>query len=348
MSDSPKKLKVLHITAMWPTKEKIRSGTFVKNQVDSLRGYVDLDVLHISGGKGFGKYIARRNKIMASLKKDYDIIHIHYGNLASFIKTFFRYNKAIITSYCGDDLLGSFKNGNEYKIKSRVMAQWNIAMARRDDHSITKSEELANKVRTTAGHIDVIPNGVDIDQFNVKNKKNCREQIGIPEDGKPLILFPSDPEDPRKNFQLLEEALKGNSPNDYHVVSFGGKGVSHTLVPVYMNAADLVVYPSLHEGSPNAVKEAMACNCRVWTTPCGDTEWLLAGAESCKVLPYDKQDWIKEMHTFLADFPNNEESSARQTLIEKKLDLDAVAQKICNIYNNVLKRRNDSLTASDQ
>jgi glycosyltransferase involved in cell wall biosynthesis len=50
-----------------------------------------------------------------------------------------------------------------------------------------------------------------------------------------------------------------------------------------MNASDCLLHPSASEGSPNVVKEALACNLPVVATPVGDVPELLAGVENCYV-----------------------------------------------------------------
>jgi glycosyltransferase involved in cell wall biosynthesis len=44
-----------------------------------------------------------------------------------------------------------------------------------------------------------------------------------------------------------------------------------------MNASDCLLHTSASEGSPNVVKEALACNLPVVATPAGDIRDLLSG-----------------------------------------------------------------------
>jgi len=45
----------------------------------------------------------------------------------------------------------------------------------------------------------------------------------------------------------------------------------------YLLVADVLLNPSYHEGSPNVVKEAMACGLPVVAADCGDVRKRLAG-----------------------------------------------------------------------
>ena len=54
-----------------------------------------------------------------------------------------------------------------------------------------------------------------------------------------------------------------------------------------MNAADALVLASHSEGSPNAIKEAMAVNLPVITVDVGDAVDVIGATEGCYVVPRD-------------------------------------------------------------
>jgi glycosyltransferase involved in cell wall biosynthesis len=71
-----------------------------------------------------------------------------------------------------------------------------------------------------------------------------------------------------------------------------GWGLPHADVPLYMNACDALVFTSLQEGSPNVVKEALACNLPVVSVAVGDVAERLAGVANCELCADDRPETI--------------------------------------------------------
>src|SRR5256885_8077140 len=59
-----------------------------------------------------------------------------------------------------------------------------------------------------------------------------------------------------------------------------------------MNACDALVLTSMQEGSPNVVKEALACNLPVVSVPVGDVAQRLRGVEGCELCADDRPETI--------------------------------------------------------
>jgi glycosyltransferase involved in cell wall biosynthesis len=59
-----------------------------------------------------------------------------------------------------------------------------------------------------------------------------------------------------------------------------------------MNACDALVFTSMQEGSPNAVKEALACDLPVVSVAVGDVPLRLQGVEGCELCPDERPETI--------------------------------------------------------
>ena len=92
-------------------------------------------------------------------------------------------------------------------------------------------------------------------------------------------------------------------------------------MPIYYNAADVILLTSLWEGSPNVIKEAMACNRPIVATDVGDVRWLLGTLQGCFTTGFNGKEIAKKLKLALI-FSKNTKIS----LVEKN------CQTIVNHY----------------
>jgi len=297
---------------------------FIKDQSDSLRKKgIKIDYFLIKG-KGLFGYLKNIAPLRKYIKKNkFDIIHSHYS-LTSFITTFAG-AKDQITSLMGSDVNSGFFQRSLIKIFNKFF--WKVC--------IVKSEDMKKKIGINNALI--IPNGVNIDKFKPINKKKACEKVKFDPD-KRYILFAADPLRTEKNFQLADKAYKLLSDNNVNlqVVS----GVTQDLVPYYLNAADVLILTSNYEGSPNIIKEAMACNCPIVSTDVGDVKWVIGETEGCFITSFSPEDVSKKIKSALEFSGKNGRTNGRKRLIDLQLNSESVAIKLVNIYKNLLNRNN--------
>jgi glycosyltransferase involved in cell wall biosynthesis len=119
------------------------------------------------------------------------------------------------------------------------------------------------------------------------------------------------------------------------------------MVPAYMNACNAMLMTSLIEGSPNVVKEALACNANVIAVPVGDAHEMLEGVQNCQRVSRQPEQIAAALCDVLQ---NNELSNGRLRLQERRLSLDGVAQQVLEVYRQALaplvERKSNLPTAS--
>ena len=109
-------------------------------------------------------------------------------------------------------------------------------------------------------------------------------------------------------------------------------------MPFYHNAADMVLLTSLWEGSPNVIKNAMACNIPIVSTDVGDVREVVGDTEGCFITSFHPQDVAEQIEMALAFAGTKGRTKGRKRLVEWGLDSKTVVKRIIGVYKEVLLR----------
>ena len=179
----------------------------------------------------------------------------------------------------------------------------------------------------------IIPNGINKEKFKPATI-DYRTELGLnPE--KKQVLFLGSRTNVRKNFALVQEAMEHLGRPDAELIN--PYPVSHEQIPKYLNAADVLVVPSLMEGSPNVIKEAMACNCPIVSTDMGDARWVLGDLEGCYLSSFKPQDFAEKIKHALEYAEKNGRTQGEKRIIELGLDAETIAQRVKGIYQMAVR-----------
>jgi len=295
-------------------------GIIVKNQGESLiKKGIDITFYTITG-KGITGYIRNIPRLAGQIRKDqYDIIHAHYS-LSAFVATMST-RKPVIVSLMGSDtqvtgLMRSF---------IRILSKYFWAA------TIVKTNRMKTMLRLE--NSAVIPNGVDLDQFVHVTQTEAQLKVGFNPGNKHIVFF-SNPERREKNFTLASEAVNLlNYPRkvEFHVVY----NVDFSMVRYYLYAADVLLLTSYYEGSPNIIKEALACNLPIVATNVGDIRENIEAVSGCFITDFDPKDVAVKLKCAL-DFDHK---TTGRKVIEERFDSQMIAVKLSYVYNEVLSAR---------
>lgn len=323
-------MRVLMVTVPLPTADDPNTMAPLARQIDSLRQLgVEVNVLEIQGLPKL-KYLQTIPRLRA-LAPHYDIIHAHYG----FCGWLARLQKEtpLVVSFMGDDLLGTPKEDGRLELISQVVVQLDRWFARWVDSVIVKSAEMAQVVAPIPAH--VVPNGVNTELFKPLDRQLAKEKLGWSAD-KRYILFPGNPANPRKQYslaqQVVEETIRRTAA-PLELVALNQ--VSFDQVPYYMNGCEAMLMMSYIEGSPNVVKEGMACDMPIISVPVGDVAELLDGVAGCYVRPRHADQLADALVEVLS---SSTPAKGREAIFAKGLDLNSVAQRLVQIYQTVLPK----------
>ena len=330
-------MRVLMVCPELPSASSPGSMAPGARQIQSIANLgIDVDIVDMRGIR-FLKYLLNLTKIRR-LATYADIIHAHFGYcglLAKYAQLGKRSQTPIVMSFMGDDLLGTpYNSAGDLTWFSVQMVRQHKRLARHVSQVIVKSAEMASILDPLA--CTVISNGVDVHAFQPQDSQLARKQLGL-DPQCPYILFPGNPDNPRKGHSLATEAVRlANHRLDIPAQLIPLWGIQPDQVVLYMNACNAMLMTSLVEGSPNVVKEAMACNQPVVGVPVGDVHNLLDGVTgSFRV----QRDASQIADALVKIIERNCKSDGRHALINRRLDLESVALSIVDIYERVLDSR---------
>ncbi len=243
---------------------------------------------------------------------EYDLLHANYGLTAPMALAQVRL--PVVLSLWGSDLFG------DYGWLSK-------RCARHCDAVIVMSDGMAAELDCDC---HVIPHGIDLSRFAPTPKSEARAEVGWRQDAK-HVFFPYPPNRDVKDFPRAERVVAAAGERvDGPVKLQSVYGVPHDEMATYYNAADVLLLPSKSEGSPNSVKEAMACNTPVVTTDVGDVAERLAD-----VLPSSVCSTDAELVAGLVDvLAEPRRSNGREHV--RDVSLDRMGERIRTVYESVL------------
>lgn len=320
-------MKVLHITNNYPTPKHPIFGIFVKEQIESLTlEGVENDVFFINGREnGKFEYLKQiyflKNKIK---NNNYDVIHCHHALSAICL---------IFSGKCKKNkVLVSFQNDaiNELGVYSYNFIKRFI------DGSIFKN----NSKLITSKYSFYLPNGVSLSFFKPMDMNTSRKKLGLNLDKIYILFVSSNYVRAQKRYDKFLDVLK-ILKEEYlyqNIEELKMINIEREKIPYYFNAANLHLLTSDFEGSPNSVKESLACNTPVVSTNVGNVKKLL---NNLKRSYCSDDNTPKELALLVDKSLKNNGAEGEEGLSQiKNLNLDSksVAMELKNIYKELINK----------
>ena len=268
------------------------------------------------------------------------VVHAQYGSVTAVVAHWIRGNRPLVISFCGSDLLGVPISGVYWWLRTKVGRWLGFYAAARAEAIIVKSQNLKEAIpRKLWNRCTVLPNGVDTRFFAPMDQREARVKLGWG-DGK-IILFNVSQREGRttKNLPLAQTSVDELNRRGLQARLMKMENASRQEVLWMLNAADCLLVTSLHEGSPNIVKEAMACNLPVVSVPCGDVAERLNGVRPGGIAAYDPQKLAGSLADVLAA---GSRSNGRQQLERQGLSAEVVADRLGSIYQALADARSEA------
>ena len=265
-------------------------------------------------GKGIKGYLSAYSELCKKVKSfKPDIIHANYG-LSGLLANLQR-TVPVVTTYHGSDI-NLPKVLKLSKITMRLSA-FNFFVSQRNvDIAKAKKKFL------------LLPCGVNLPEYKEEDVIAIKKQLNWQETKK-YILFAGAFDNRVKNSPLAIESVK--LLNNTELIEL--KGYTREQVTALFYAVDAFLMTSITEGSPQVVKEAMACGCPIVSVDVGDVSERIEGLDGCYIAERNTQDIADKLNKALS---LNYRTKGRERIIELGLTNDIVAKKLIEIYKNIL------------
>lgn len=296
---------------------------------------------------------------LKSLKvcKDCDLIHVHLtplGLIAFFLTLI--HKKPVILTVLGSDV-NLLSNQLQIKISKFIFNKVNVITS----VSYAMKKKII-ELNVKPDKVKFLPFGIDVDTFKPRPRQNIRDNLHLPLKKK-IVLFVG-LLIPVKGVNYLIDAIPDvlmvhkdayfifighGQLKQYLIEKAGDYGIKssmlfvgnkpHSEIPYWLNASDILVVPSLSEGRPNVILEAMASEVPVVATNTGGIPELVEDGKNGFLVK--KEDSV-DLSNKISELLTNEklrlamQKYSRQSIFAKNLSWDNSAEEFRKIYTKLL------------
>ena len=307
-----------------------RFAPFIMEQADALQhAGCEIEWFGVTK-KGLIGYMQEIPRLRRKIREcQPDIIHAHYG-LSCLLANLATRNVPVVSTFHGSDI-NNPKVRPLSKIAMRLSA-WNIFVSKRN--------------MALAGAVDgqkcsLMPCGINLPLpwSELRNQKVGQLTLnqwveGVLKQGKKHVLFAGAFDNAVKDPELAKQAMNELTNEGVNADLIELKGYTRDQVNALMYNCDAFLMTSKTEGSPQVIKEAMACGCPIVSVDVGDVAERTEGVGGCYVVgsraPHVLADALEKALLFEG------RTNGRERIIEMGLTNEQVAKRIIKIYENIL------------
>jgi len=310
-------VRVLVVTNFAPDAATPQRGRWVRDQVEELRRQgIDVEVFEFPPGRG--EYLPATRRLRRLLRGErFDLIHAHYGlpgwcaRLAG--------ARPLVVSFHGTDVRHALVGA-----LSRRLA-WRVNLVAAVSRTLFGPEDGRPGLPPVPGSA-VLPCGPDLGRFQPLARGAARRRLGLDPD-RSYLFFPADPARPEKRHDRAVELAEACGAE-----LLSGGSIDPDQMPLWVNAANVVLVTSDYEGFGLACLEALACNVPVLSTPVGIAPYALGGVRGTLCAAFDLEVWIAAARPLLESSDPRVEGAGRTA----PLSAARMAERTIVAYRDVL------------
>ena len=292
-------------------------------------------------------------------REKFDIVHVHTETGGFMLRL-----SCLIQSKCNTKFVYtphgmSFWKGSSLKsqLVYRPLERWICsAMDMNLGMNMEEVENLEQWNKRTAHYVHGV--GLDVARMQnpVRSREQMREEFGLTESDK-FIASIGELDDNKNHITVIKAlATLGRKDFKYVVCGVGPNkdillaeaermGLKDNVIlagyrsdiPDVLNAADIFVFPSFHEGMPVSALEAMACGLPIICSEIrGNVDIIREGDNGYLFQPSDVETLARKLEYLLDDAEKRKIMGLKNKENVKDFSLDSVTEELKRIYKSVL------------
>ena len=311
--------------------------------------YIPWNIFYKSLGE---KHYEVAEKAIQRKQMQFDLVHAHFTWSAGFVGARLKekYGVPFVVTAHGYDIYSLPFIDNEWRNKIEYVLNAADRIV-----TVSRSNQACIMKLNVSTPVTVIPNGFKSGLFYPRDSSECRKILNLPREKK-IILTVGNLE-PVKGQKYLVDAFKtiNSERKDAICAIVGGGRLQHALkrqihslglddiillaggkphedIPLWMNACDLFVLPSLNEGNPTVMFEALGCGKPFLGTKVGGIpEIIISNDYGHLVEPADSNDLAQKILVSL----NQAWDSMKIRAYAERYDWDNASREIIRVYEQI-------------
>lgn len=314
------------------------SGNFMHQFAEYMRDLgIDIELFYTGKLNNLINIVKAKKKI-AKLSRNYDIVHAQFGSACSLISNKGKAKKIVSLRgsdwyrYKGINILESFH--------SKLAVIMTKVCIRHYDAVITVSKRMAKEVNKNfpSANVYTLPDPINLEEFRPIDRNYARKKLFGRNNNKLYVLFTTvSKKNPVKRLWLAKDAIKIASEELKNIELKIACGISHKLMPLLVPCCDVALLTSTHEGWPNSIKEALACNVPFVATDVSDLAEIAKIEPTCRISQPDPESIAAHLCDVLK----------KKNLLNLRQHVDSLKKedaclKLLKIYKKTLNEDNKS------
>lgn len=266
----------------------------------------------------------------------FDVVHSQFGSACA-MATSGAENVPKVLSLRGSDWYRFKEHLGFHSIHGLMASVMTRLVVTKYNAVVTMSHRMSSDILTEYPDlaVSIIPSPVNLNHFQPVIRDVARAKLGFPGNTEKWVLFTTmSTSNPIKRVALAQEAVKLANEQMGDVKLRVATGIDHSDMPLFVSACDLALCTSVHEGWPNCIKEALACNLPFVATDVSDLSMIAAKSPSCRTCLPDPAILADNICDVLST-PSPE--NLRRHVAE--MDIPIISQKLLSLYDNIISSK---------